>query len=116
MIVAKRTPSLNAYTRSRVKIKRVVRQAREVYNKVDHAINVIAVNETILQTFVHDKNLQEVSHATAMLQNDFSVATKVWVLSGVARVLFGKGTLSPANVATYIGIFMLIILRDIASH
>jgi hypothetical protein len=79
------------------------RKIDKTHKKIDEALNIIAFNNTVLQTILHDHSLAIIKYGQTLqlVQGDFLVASKVLVLYKIVKYLIDFRSPTSANVATY---------------
>jgi hypothetical protein len=86
----------------------------KTHKKIDEAFNIIALNNTIIQSFLHDHSIAIVKYGQTLqlVQSDFLVASKILMLYRIVNYLINFRNPVSANVATYTTILSIIIFAS----
>jgi hypothetical protein len=94
----------------RVKIRKLALEARKVHTSVDEALSVLSINTALIKTVSSNSHMiDKYIHGMDILQGDFSIASKVFILSKIASSFFSNNSQKKVNVAIYILVLLLVI-------
>jgi hypothetical protein len=103
---------IEKYLPRKVRLKQVVRQVHKTHNHIDEALNIIAINNTLLQSMLHDQNVIKYHQALQGVQDNFLIVTKVVMLSRIVKYITEYRNPVSVNVAIYTLISFIIIFAS----
>ena len=71
-----------------IKPYRLIKKTRKIYRTIDDTINIMAMNSNMLEMVAHSAYIDHFSKTMTVVQNDFSVVTKVALASKVVGTIF----------------------------
>lgn len=105
--VLRQTPMSGMIPLPKVRMKRIVHKVGTVQTKIDDAISVISINNSLVQTMTSHQ-ADKYQHGIQLIQNDFLLASKFMLLSRVLGSVFAPGDQKKVNVAIYICLLALV--------
>ncbi len=66
----------------------LVKRIHKVHRNVDEALNMISINSNVIELMIHTNKIDHYQHTLSIIQNDFSVVTKLMMASKILNVIF----------------------------
>lgn len=96
-----------------VKFKTVTTKVRKYHGKIDEALNVMAINGSVLQAIANSHiQVDKYEHAISLVQTDFLVASKILLLSKMLESILIFKHPTKDTVAIYSSTLLCIIFAS----
>ena len=99
----------------RIKFKVAIVAVHKFHNKVDEAFNILSLSDSVVNSLIHCVQLHEDKYETTLhhFQTNFSIASKVILLSKIIRYILISKNLVKDTVANYtLYLFLIIFVTE----